>query len=465
MPDNNETTYYDQTERLPLDRKRIMLFTLKGAATKNWYVRIRKAKGTGYFQRSLKTDNIAIARDKATKLYMEMWSVEEKGVEYSDACFSDTFKQFIDEAGFSKYRKIRCRGIFTRYFSPYFKNTPLHKIDTASFQKYLEWRVKYWSRLKESGELDRLRARNEVAHIAKIPSEITLKAEKQFFKQFLYWCEAKRIIEYVPSLRVNMRSLLGASINTKRQKAKALGRAQQRRIEKLLREYCLEDGQDDNNIMRRFGRARLYFFVYWSYHSLIRPSTELTSIKWSDVRIEDSRKHEGQKIGLINVRNSKTGTPRVCVMPYAQVELITKWRKLTLLLTEHSAQGSLGLDDDYVFPSWDGSEGKARQIGFLLRKKLNEWGENITDEGDRVITMYSIARHTGITRRIEDSGWSVGQVATLAGTSIKQISTFYYEAFVNQNPDRWANTFRDGDGKIEDRKIRRIQEALEDLDW
>ena len=79
--------------------------------------------------------------------------------------------------------------------------------------------------------------------------------------------------------------------------------------------------------------------------------------------------------------------------------------------------------------------------------------------------MYSIARHTSITRRIEDSGWSVGQVATLAGTSIKQISTFYYEAFVNQNTDRWANTYRDGDGKIEDVKVRRIQEALEDLDW
>ena len=123
--------------------------------------------------------------------------------------------------------------------------------------------------------------------------------------------------------------------------------------------------------MRRFGRARLYYFVYWSYHSLIRPSTELTRIKWSDVRIEDSRKHKGQKIGLINVRDSKTGTPRVCVMPYAQVELITKWRQLTLELTNNSAQGVLGLDDDYVFPSWDGSEGKARQIGFLLRKKLN----------------------------------------------------------------------------------------------
>jgi hypothetical protein len=466
MPDVKETSYYERTYRLPLDERRIMLFTIRNSPTKNWYVRIRKNKGSGYFQRSLKTDNLEVAKDKATKIYMEMWGVEEKGIEYSDACFSDTFKVFIDEAAFSKARKIRCRGIFVRYFSPYFKNIPLHKVDTAMFQKYLEWRVGYWSRMAESGELERLKETNEITHIAKKPSETTLKSEKQFFKQFLYWCEAKRLIDYVPALRVNMRTLLGTKMDTRRQKSKALTRDQQRRIERKLRTYCLQKGQEDNNIMRRFGRARLYYFVYWSYHTLIRPSTELTGVKWSDVKIRKSRKHKDQVIGLINVRDSKTGKPRVCVMPYSQVALITRWRQLTLELTKDSAQGSLGLDDDYVFPSWDGSRGKATQIGFLLRKKLNEWGERYTQD-NKVVTMYSIARHTSITRRIEDSGWSVGQIATLAGTSIFQISHFYYEAFVNANPDKFANTFNpaEGDGKIEDYKIQRIQDALEDLDW
>ena len=112
MPDVKETSYYERTYRLPLDERRIMLFTIRNSPTKNWYVRIRKNKGSGYFQRSLKTDNLEVAKDKATKIYMEMWGVEEKGIEYSDACFSDTFKVFIDEAAFSKARKIRCRGVF-----------------------------------------------------------------------------------------------------------------------------------------------------------------------------------------------------------------------------------------------------------------------------------------------------------------------------------------------------------------
>ena len=448
--------YYDEFKRLDIDPKRLAIFTLKSSAKKNWYVRIRKTQGDGYYQQSLKTTNEVVAREAATKVYMDMWNTEQKGLEYTDARFSDSYRKWLESGVLSKQRHIRARGLFTRYFSPYFKNGLLADINTSSYKRFLDWRVDYWNRITPE-ELAEMQARGDrIYHLKKRPSETTLKSEKQIFKQFLYWCEEHEYIDHVPSLRLNLKNILGKRFNDKRQKSKALTRTQARRIEARLRKFAITDGQKDTNVLRAYGRARLYYFIYWSYHTLIRPSTELTGVKWSDVKIIDSKQEKGAKIGMINVRESKTGQPRVCVMPYGQVELITRWHEIC-------CKNNLGKSTDYVFPKFNGERAEATQMGRLLHNKLRLWGEHLTDEGSLIITLYSVARHTSITRRIEN-GWHIGKVATAAGTSIKQISSFYYEAFVNQNPDKWANTFADEVVNIDDKKIRRINKAVSEYE-
>jgi hypothetical protein len=196
-----------------------------------------------------------VAETRAKKLYMEMWNVEDKGLEFKDACFSDTFPDFIKYSGLSTHRQTRARGLFNRYWSPYFRNIQIHKIDTKMYQEFLEWRINYW----ENVDLKELQAAGDkVYHIKKIPTETTLKSEKQLFKQFLYWCDTKRLIKVVPSLRINFKALLGDKFTDKRQKSKALTRSQERRIQNKLRQYALTDGQKDKNKMRAYGRARFY---------------------------------------------------------------------------------------------------------------------------------------------------------------------------------------------------------------
>ena len=51
-------------------------------------------------------------------------------------------------------------------------------------------------------------------------------------------------------------------------------------------------------------------------------------------------------------------------------------------------------------------------------------------------------------------------MATAAGTSIKQISSFYYEAFVSANPDRWAVTFKSGVPVLSDKKNQEVDDEL-----
>jgi hypothetical protein len=41
---------------------------------------------------------------------------------------------------------------------------------------------------------------------------------------------------------------------------------------------------------------------------------------------------------------------------------------------------------------------------------------------------------------------------------------FYYQEFVKQNPDRWANTFKDGKVKIDDERQRKINEAISKME-
>lgn len=141
----------------------------------------------------------------------------------------------------------------------------------------------------------------------------------------------------------------------------------------------------------------------------------------------------------------------MAVMPYGQVHYITTYH-------DYCKEFGFGRPDDWVFPKWDGGQLEPHIIGRLLRDKLEKEGLH-RDEYGKVITMYSIIRHTGITRRIENSNWDVGRVATAAGTSIKQVSAFYYEAFAKQNPDRWAITFKDGVPRIEEKKLKRISDA------
>jgi len=450
--------YYEKHERLKIDPKRVVIFTLKESKSKKWYVRIRRKHSDGYFQKSLGTENRALAVEQAKKLYMEMWNTEAKGVEFVDARFNDLYREFLEHSALSHHRFVRARGIFKRYFSEYFGNTPISQIDTKMFNEYLRWRCEYWTKKEEENAVNEEQlSGTPVYHYKRIPSETTLKAERQIFKQFLYYCAENRYIEVVPHLKSNMAKIRGVRFNSERQKAKALTKQQEERLERLLRKYCLTEGQKDKNWIRQFGRARLYYFIYICKHTLIRPSTEATGLRWEDIRIENSRKFNDDKgnpyqLAIINVKESKTGKPRSVVMPYGQVELLTKWRKLS--------QGwGFGYPEDYVFPNHEGKRVEAHIIGRLFRDKLALWGEHRT-EGGQVVTLYSLARHTAITRRIERSNWDVGQVATAAGTSIKQISSFYYQAFVAADPDRWAVTFRSGVPILTDKKLERTRDEV-----
>ena len=454
--------YYKVIKEHPINPSRVSLFLINGNDCGNWYVRIRKDKG-GYYQASLKTASFDIASERASLVYLKLIDSETRGRVFTNRTFGQTFTEFIKESGLSHHRKTRIQSIFRRYFLPYFKEMDLSDINSIEFNNYLRWRSSYWKLAETEEKLEHeRRSGTPVFNISKVPAVSTLRGERQVMVQFLGYCVREQYISQLPLLRAKIENIEGVVASRNRKKAKALDPDLEGNIERALRDYCLDRGQDDDNWLRRFGRARLYFFIYWSRHSLIRPSSELTHVKWRDVEIQDSQKHDGYKLALINVLNSKTGKPRLAVMPYGQTELIFRWRDYCKTFNTLTNSNMFGKQEDYVFPSYKGGHElvETHLLGRLLARNLKLWGLNRTEDG-RIVTMYSIARHTGITRRIERSNWDVGRIATAAGTSIQAISSSYYEAFIRQNPDRWAMTFRNGKPTLTERKLERITKGAQ----
>ena len=448
--------YYEQIIPLSIAPKRAQLFTLKSSKRKFWYIRILKKDKSGYFQKSLRTDVYDVAVSKAEEIYLEMWNSESRGLRFTDRKFNPLFLEFMEQYDFAEKRLIRVRGVFLRYFKPFFKNIRISRIDGKLFKDYLRWRVNYWQNAEIDGSLkDEISSGKGIYNIAKIPRESTLKSERQILKQFLFYCAENHYIENIPSLKSSFKSISGLreemNYRGERIRSKSLSVDMERKIEIRLRRYSLIEGEKIKNRLKRFGRARLYYFIYICRHTLIRPSVEATSLLWSDLTIAPSKRHEGLEVAMLHVRNGKGGRPRYCVMPYGQIPLITRWR----LLTRELSDGRLGNENDFVFPKWDGTQAEATQIGRLLGVKLNDFGLK-RDEQGKSISMYSVVRHTGISRRIVRSGWDVGQVATAAGTSISQISKYYYSEFIEQDPDRWAMTFKNGIPVLTEKKIKKI---------
>ena len=459
-----KSQYYGEKHPHPIDEKRVMVFTIKSQEPNgNYYVRIkREVKGKGrYFQQSLKTMNKAVAFEKAGVLYLKLRGSEATGASYENRTFGITYSQFLRDLSVSKERRKRFNGVFRRYFSVFFKEVELSQITTAQFNNYLRWRSNYWNNQENLDRIEDERAAGiPTYHYSSVPTETTLNSEKQMMKQFLFWCEAQRYIRVVPSLKVKPSLLEGVNTSKERRKSKALTPTMERKVEFELRSYCL--GELQNHFIRDFTRLRLYYFVYWARHSLIRPSTELTHLKWSDVELVKSRRHKGKTLGLIRVRNAKGGKERMTAMPYGQVPLIFRWKELSDSFNRLNPDVSFGAPNDFVFPSYKGGDVlcETHLIGRLLRRRLALKGLDKTEEG-KTITMYSIARHTAITRRIEKSNWDVGRIATAAGTSIQQISSAYYESFIRQNPDRYAMTFRNGVPYLSEKKEEEIRGGVE----
>lgn len=401
-----------------------LIYQLSSTATpRSWYIRIKR-EGTGYHQESLKTTNKVTALEKAQEVWFKFKNSERRGTTYGKSDFNHLFQRFLDEYTWSSSRYTRVSHIYKRYFSDFFSKYDIEDIDNKVWKEYLSWRLLYWHRKEDAGE-------RIPGHVKKKPAQSTIRSERQAFVQFLKWCAMNHLLSVVPEISVRLDEGTLKRITTKRTRGLPMTDSQYARALILLRNWAIKNN-DESHWIRAFSRKRIFYFILINTSCLLRMGTEATMLKWSDLKIVDSKTRPGIKVALWTISSGKMGgREQPAVSTYRGLLHILRWRKIC-------ERYGFGKDTDFVFPNYDGERVPTFYLNKLLVKKLQEWNITTTPVGTR-ITLYSF-RATAISRRIRKSKWDIAKIAAAANTSIATISKHYAREWVEQNPDRLADT-------------------------
>ena len=459
-------SYYINKTDCDWSNGRQIIYQITNTKKNNWYVRIQRTVGSGYFRKSLKTENKAFALKEAYDLWLKFIVSEELDIPYGNSGFNTLFKKFLKNGGIgSEGRLRRVRDTWKNYFSGYFGQMSVLKINNKVYRKYLVYRRDYWINREKNGEpLPTVYKR--------VPTYSSYHSERQILIQFFHYCVKNDYLHKVPTIDrpEKCTDIIGKMEDVgQKQTGTAIPMNEMNRIKAKLRHYC--ENNKDMNSVRVLARWRLYYFLMICHHSLLRPSTEMSKLLWRHITIEKSQKHDDAYIAIISHDYGKwksnqqviDGRQRDAIMSYAGVKHLLDWRKKLVEI-------GMGVQpDDYVFPDYQGNEVETHLLGRTFQNQLKRWGmrkwDGVKLNNDKGvnITMYSV-RHTAITSLIVKGKKDIGTVSTMSDTSILQISKTYYREFLlTGNKDRFANWFADGEA-VHTPKPREMDTVGEELE-
>ena len=457
--------YINQTE-CEWSIGRVIIYQITNTKNDNYYVRIRRTVGSGYFRKSLKTSNKAFAMKEAYDLWMKFLVSEALDIPYGESGFNSLFKKFFKEGGTSGAGRLKkIKSTWQTYFTGFFGQMSVMKINNKTWRAYLAYRRDYWVNREKNGQ-------PLPTVYKKVPTIASYSSDRQILIQFLHYCVKNDYLHKVPMLDrpEKAQDIVGnVEVIGKKQTGTALPQKELNKIKAKLLHYCKTS--KDKNTVRTLARWRLYYFVMICHHSLLRPSTEMTKMRWRHITIEKSNLHDDAYIAVISHNYAKwksnravgEGRQRDAIMSYGGVKHLLDWREKLIEL-------GMGVEDnDYVFPDWEGNECESHLMGRTFQNQLKKWGMRKWD-GERLnnteginITVYSV-RHSAITSLITKGKKDIGTVSTMSNTSILQISKTYYREFMlTGNKDRFANWFADGE-RVHTPKPRTADTVGEELD-
>jgi len=446
--------YYLNKRPCEFDPDRAMLFQLAPTQPpRKWYLRLRRIDGT-YYQESLRTADYIKAKHIALQKYASFLHAEGKGVVFGEQRFSPLFRKFIKKKRFKKTRKAYLDSLFTNYFDEFFGSMNVGLVNQKVFNKYIDFRVSYWSEKKRKGE--------EVYRTARlVPSAKSLKMERDIIIQFLRWLHSEEVIASVPSLQLSDALTPGHDVKRKKTRGKPIPARQLASIMAKLRWFAFKEQHRIEDPRHDFARKRLYYFALVATNFLMRPGTEMTGLRWKDLELVRSER-SGLTIAHFTIRQGKTigfhtgVEERKSVGTYRGTLHLLRWRSICREVGKDAPE-------DYVFPNWDGSLCRTPNLTNLFAKKTREWKLDRGPGGEK-ITLYSL-RNTAISRRLLLSGWDPMRVAKAAGTSLRWISEAYADdQMVSPSRiDAYANTAKEGYTSIEPKEEDEIAALLKEL--
>lgn len=390
----------------------ILLYKTTKQKSPMWYMRLKFPSDLrkGYIVKSTKRRDFAQAASYAEQKYREIWNDLHSGVEIlTNRSFSKMFEEYMlfhqtnVGLGLSNHSIDNFR-YFGRYWTQFFKDKDVRSIRTVQFDKYFSWRRTYWidgpgSKLKKMP-----------ANVAKIPSDTTLRQDRQRLNQFFEYLLTRGVITAKPKIGVLRRDTSSRRRVGKRDHFTA---EEFKIIAKKLDKWVANREGVYKGAYHFYTRIVAYNFIMVSANLGTRPG-ETMKIRWSDIEGWDYEDGIWGQIHISIPPSRKTGS-------YVAVGQFNLQKYLKSLYDIHKEFfGSNPKTSDFIFKSYNGGEYKGPQKTF--KNLLIEWNLYLDQDG-RTRTLYSLRGYfisSMLTR-----GVSVHQVAKMCGTSVKQIEQHY----------------------------------------
>ena len=268
-------------------------------------------------------------------------------------------------------------GMINNYHKPFFKNTPIKKIDRQLLSEFDTWRVE---------------------KLGKVPSKSTVIANNVALGRVFDEAIIRKIItaSEKPALKSSGQSGKRRAAFTKREYKTLLAGAVK----------AMKEGRTpkSKNI-----KQLLYYYIQFATLTGMRPGKEIDYLTWGDIH---KRIIKGKKYTSVTVTKGKTtkftGT-REIICKDELINIINKFKEIQ----QHTGK------DDLIFTLPDGKVTK--ELGRNFKWLLEELNLKQSPHGER--TLYSL-RHTYITWELEN-GTNIRVIATQCGTSQQMIEQHY----------------------------------------
>ena len=373
----------------------LVIFRRGDVQHRNWYCRVKLPKTDRYKTISLKTADVASARDRAYDHDADLRFRIKHDVPIFNHSFSQIAKEYVEQqkrraatGQVSDARWRKCQSVIKASLDPYVGSTQIHLVGQDRWDDYPTWR-------REHGKG---RLREQV-------SDATIRFEMSIFRSVMSHAVKKRYIR--------ADQLFQGRPTLAKMRRDAFSPEEYRKLHTVGRKW-LQDAERPSSI---WYRTVAYNFVLIMCNTGMRPS-EAKNLRWRDVTIRKDRK--ARDVAVLRV--SGKGKTRELVAPASVAEYIERIRAIA------KAAGP----DDRVFTIHTGKP--ALTLYQNMIEDLLEEAELRTGPSGIPRSTYSF-RHTYATFRLSE-GVDSYFLAQQMGTSVAMIEDHYGHVTPVRNADR-----------------------------
>lgn len=355
-----------------------------------------KQKNRIWERRTLHTEDIAIAREKAKKIFVNYHARIEAGLP-SD--LERTFKQVceaykkrlsdLEASGVGKVTHKSYISIIDNWLIPILGKKPISTIDDAAIDEFEQ------KRLMRAG---------------KMPAKSTVNHHNVVLRAVLDYAAIKK---YIPRS-----SIPKMTVKDKGRKPKRRPRFMPEEMEQLI-EFLKRWPYKGIRSETVYKRQLLCYYVQFLYYTGCRPGNELEELRWKQIDWETGK----VKIDFTHTKNEKHRRRIVADSRiFDAVELLS-------ILTHPVAP------EHYVFRMTDGR--KATGFSEMFASALTEAGMRYNALGDGR-SLYSI-RHAFASEKIIDGKVTREKLAHHMGTSWQMLEQYYVDLHDELNAEEFSN--------------------------